>query len=434
MIDPGTPASRGTDWLSLDVPQIWAMLADHETEAHQRVVSGWRKVAELSQLHLHRLQAYRRELAAAWSPTGSAAAREYLDRLDYLIDTIQQAHDAASTNYTTFSGATSAITQGRRDLQQVYDDYTAKAQIRLDYDRLMQERKALGGGEIFNSAPPVSDQELQQLRGRARLVMYNLSSELRQAQVELRMPPRYKNGMDRDPGSDDSAQDTSVLMPMAGALATAALPSSPGAIAVSQPGGSGTFSPGPVLGSAGPLTPAPPLPPGTPPTMSPPPALGGGAGLPPMLTPGGGSFAPRPPLPSDHPGNGRPGTGRNSGSASGGRVSTPGGVIGGSAAGASGVPPRANRVNPVGGVIGGSGVGTAPTGRNSTPGPRPAKQTVLGHPMAASGPGTPRQNDEEAKHWNPDHPWEIEQGVEPVLLPPKPPGRIDPGPAIGYFR
>ena len=174
--------TRGTDWLSLDVPQIWAMIADHETEAHQRVVSGWRKTAELSQLHLHRLQAYRRELAATWSPTGSAAAREYLDRLDLLIATIRKTHDTASTNYTTFAAATSAVTQSRRDLQQIYDDYTAKAQIRLDYDRLMQERKAMGGGEIVNSAPPVSDQELQQLRGRARLVMYGLSSELQQAQ------------------------------------------------------------------------------------------------------------------------------------------------------------------------------------------------------------------------------------------------------------
>ncbi len=222
MIDPGTPVTRGTDWLSLDVPQIWAMIADHETEAHQRVVSGWRKTAELSQLHLHRLQAYRRELAATWSPTGSAAAREYLDRLDFLIATIRKTHDTASTNYTTFAAATSAVTQSRRDLQQIYDDYTAKAQIRLDYDRLMQERKAMGGGEIVNSAPPVSDQELQQLRGRARLVMYGLSSELQQAQDQLQMPPAVPQKRTKTPGSADSNRPLDALPPITGAFASAA--------------------------------------------------------------------------------------------------------------------------------------------------------------------------------------------------------------------
>ena len=59
----------------------------------------------------------------------------------------------------------------------------------------------MGGGEIVNSAPPVSDQELQQLRGRARLVMYGLSSELRQAQVELQMPPRYDGEAEPSPAT-----------------------------------------------------------------------------------------------------------------------------------------------------------------------------------------------------------------------------------------
>ena len=438
MIDPGAPTTRGTDWLSLDVPQIWGMLADHETETHQRVVSGWRKTAELSQLHLHRLQAYRRELAAAWSPTGSAAAREYIDRLDYLIDTIQQAHDTASANYTTFSGATSAIAQGRRDLQQIYDDYTAKAQIRLDYDRLMQERKAMGGGEIVNSAPPVSDQELQQLRGRARLVMYGLSSELRQAQVELRMPPRYQEGTGRKPGDNAGGFDNGSSLPLSpGDFALAAVAAWPSAISSTTPPPTSASGPGPVLGGAGPLAPTPSLTPGTPPAASPPPALGGGTGFPPGFMPGVGSPPTRQPLHPDlaSPATGRPGTGRLSGETSGSRANAPSGIIGGSpTTGPSGTSARGSRVNPVGGVIGSTGASTSPTNRGSALGSRPASQPLLGHPTAAGGPGGSRQNDEEAKRWNPDQPWETEQGVEPVLLPPRPLGRIDPGPAIGYIR
>jgi len=432
MIDPGTPVSRGTDWLSLDVPQIWAMIADHETEAHQRVVSGWRKTAELSQLHLHRLQAYRRELAATWSPTGSAAAREYLDRLDLLIATIRKTHDTASTNYTTFAAATSAVTQSRRDLQQIYDDYTAKVQIRLDYDRLMQERKAMGGGEIVNSAPPVSDQELQQLRGRARLVMYGLSSELNQAETQLQMPPRYKNDRNRDPEGEEFS-NAAALPPIAGgfAAAGAALPHPPGSVATTPP--NSTSGTGPVLGSAGPLAPAPPLTPVTPPTAAPP---GGGTGLPPVSAPDSGIPIGRPPR-RPSPENSvidRPVTGRTPPGVSGSsRGIPPSGIIGGSAAasGAPGASGRANRINPVGGVIGGTG---APTGRSATLGPRPAGQTGLGYPPATGAPSRRRQDDEEARLWNPDHPWETKEGVEPVLLPPRPPGRIDPGPAIGYVR
>jgi len=442
MIDPGAPTTRGTDWLSLDVPQIWGMLADHETETHQRVVSGWRKAAELSQLHLHRLQAYRRELAAAWSPTGSAAAREYIDRLDYLIDTIQQAHDTASANYTTFSGATSAIAQGRRDLQQIYDDYTAKAQIRLDYDRLMQERKAMGGGEIVNSTPPVSDQELQQLRGRARLVMYGLSSELRQAQVELRMPPRYHGEAELEPGNGagDFGSGSSPLPPLAGAVAVGTgTASAPSAGPPTLPPTTNPSSTGPVLGSAGPIVSAPATPPAVPPAIVPStPSLGGA--VPPVLAPGGtGIPGGRPPsLPyGRHPAV--PGLPRSevprAGTPGGGRGINSGGVIGGNhMAGKSDSPIRPNRPNPVGGLIGGTAAAATPAGRGPTRGPIPISHSAAVRPMAAGGASIRRQNSEEPRQWDPDHPWETDQGVEPILLPPPPPGRIDPGPAIGYIR
>ena len=441
MIDPGTPVSRGTDWLSLDVPQIWAMVADHETEAHQRVVSGWRKTAELSQLHLHRLQAYRRELAATWSPTGSAAAREYLDRLDFLIDTIRRTHDTASANYTTFAAATSAIGQSRRDLQQVYEDYTAKAQIRLDYDRVLQERKSMGGGDVLNSVPPVSDQELQQLRGRARLIMYGLSSELRQAQTQIRMPPRYKTERRTDLPEDNSS--TALLTtPLLGGIAPAAISST------APPTAAGSIHPspiasapgsGPVLGSAGPLAPAQPSAPTTSPSAPlPAPGLGNGGALPPVLTPGGRGPT-RPPL--LQPGLDRvsperipPGRAPAAQSNVSGRTPPSNGVIGGNAlsGNASNTYNRANRVNPVGGVIGGPG--TTTLGGGSTRGTNPTSRTMPGHPAPTGGRLADRhQIEREPKTWDPDHPWETEQGVEPILLPPAP-RRIDPGPAIGRFR
>jgi hypothetical protein len=45
--------------------------------------------------------------------------------------------------------------------------------------------------------------------------------------------------------------------------------------------------------------------------------------------------------------------------------------------------------------------------------------------------GHPHDEDGAVLHWDPDNPWETEEGVAPVVLPPAEAGRLDPGPAIG---
>lgn len=106
------------------------------------------------------------------------------------------------------------------------------------------------------------------------------------------------------------------------------------------------------------------------------------------------------------------------------------------------------RVNPVGGVIGGGGAGTAPTG---AAGSRPGGGRGMllggtyGMPPLGGSPGSnastgitgqPRQSkmDDESRRWDPEHPWEVDEGVAPVVRPPDEEGPIDPGPAIGFRR
>ena len=38
------------------------------------------------------------------------------------------------------------------------------------------------------------------------------------------------------------------------------------------------------------------------------------------------------------------------------------------------------------------------------------------------------------REWDPDHPWAVDIGVPPVVLPPPPAWRLDPGPALGLER
>jgi hypothetical protein len=41
-----------------------------------------------------------------------------------------------------------------------------------------------------------------------------------------------------------------------------------------------------------------------------------------------------------------------------------------------------------------------------------------------------RRDQLKGNRWDPDNPWETNEGVEPVVLPPRE-QRVDPGPAIG---
>lgn len=44
-----------------------------------------------------------------------------------------------------------------------------------------------------------------------------------------------------------------------------------------------------------------------------------------------------------------------------------------------------------------------------------------------------REGEEAQRRWDPDNPWETEDGVDPVLLPARE-HQIDPGPSIGGKR
>jgi hypothetical protein len=81
------------------------------------------------------------------------------------------------------------------------------------------------------------------------------------------------------------------------------------------------------------------------------------------------------------------------------------------------------RINPPGGMIGGP---AGATGGVARPG------QAAGMPAGRSAKR--RDRDEPVQHWDPDNPWETEEGVAPVVLPPEAPRRHDPGPAIGQGR
>ncbi|MEV6812906.1 hypothetical protein [Micromonospora sp. NPDC051296] len=450
MRDPGVGRNGGlTDWYLMNVADIWACLQDHKVDNHWRHVAGWRKVCELADQHLGRLRTYRESLAQAWPPETNAAARAYIAELDDLIEQVRRTHDAAAANQNALSAATQAISSSRGELKKIYDEYAGKLQQKRAWEEIAADPKAAAGSRT--SQPPVTDADLERLNIQARGIMYGLSGELQQAQVMLRQPPPMRHG-DRAPEFTDpySAVTAPVIPPIVPVpLPTTVSPSTQPKSAprpVPAPQASGV---GPVLGSARPsLAPVPTNPgmPGSPPpgqTTSP--ALGA---PPPFQIRSGGRTG------ITNPGHvGRPGTNNlpHATPSANPRAMPPGGLIGGLPGTGLNQPApgsaQPRRINPIGGVIGGGAAGTAPAGgAGSRPGGGrgfpgahqiPAMGGFTGSMATGAMPGRPVRRDpvdEESRRWDPDHPWETDQGVDPVVLPPKDEGPIDPGPAIGFSR
>ncbi|GAB3143686.1 hypothetical protein GCM10027290_20420 [Micromonospora sonneratiae] len=406
----GGSGSSGTNWQSYTVPELWSLLKNHDTENHWKQVSGLRKTYELTQTHLSRLQQYRASLTESWPPEKSEAARVYVASLDKLIASVQDTYDTAQANYNTFSTATTAISQSRSKLQKLYNEYTEKQQKKQEYEsRVAAEKDSLLPG-TSPGKPPVTDAELKQLDFKARAIMSGLSGELVEARVQIRQPKPYQGRTIHDPSQDDGVNEKPPIIPPI--TVVGAPPSKPTLTA--PPSGIQMPAPtapshGPVLGGASP-SPAPPAAVTTPSnliTTTPPNSAGSGSGMLPPFSTGPGISSPYSPTSG---GPIKPGTG---GIVSAPRAMPPGGLIGGAPGMGTSQPGGAapgRRINPVGGVIG-----------NANPSARRNKEH-------------PRRGHENTKHWDPDNPWETDEGVTPIVLPPPEPGRIDPGPAIGYNR
>lgn len=426
-----------TNWYQYDVEAMWRMLENQQTDNHWKHAAGWRKTYELTATHMSRLRQYRDGLAEAWPPERSAAARAYIERLDYLISTVQQTYEIASANYTAFTGATSAISMSRHDLKEIYDEYVLKKAAKDE-----QDRRAASSTPTPSPSPsgarPVTQADLDQLNNRARSIMYALSGELVQAQVQLRQPPPYKSPQTITPsdpdvygggGSAPPVIPPVVPMPTTAPSASGGAPPSMETVpAPSAPGA------GPVLGGVktptapNPIAPPVITPPTPPPTALPP-------GIPTPLPPGPGLLppgvkglptAPPPIVPGTTGGLPKPGP---LGIAGAPRAMPPGGMIGGLPGAGLGQPAAATgparRINPVGGMISGQGSGpTIVKGTGQRSGVTSVSRTVAKE----------RDDARPTAQWDPDNPWATEDGVAPVVLPPSRGGRIDPGPAIGSSR
>ncbi|TDC82985.1 hypothetical protein E1193_09985 [Micromonospora sp. KC606] len=457
MIERGGGRTSGlTDWHLMDVLSMWACLQDHDTQGHWKQVTGWRKICDLAMAHLRRLRDYRRGLAEAWPPETSAAARTYLAELDQLIEKVQRTHDTAAANHDALAAAIRAIDSARPELKDLYEQYATKLAQKRSYEAMVADPKALVGNRT--TKPPVTDGDLEQLNGQARGIMTGLSGELQQAQFMLQKPPVARpiprlEESSRDPYFSSAVPVIPPVIPVP-ISTTAETLRSPKPQPVAPP-----LSPavrpviggGPLLGSVGAGPPVSPTQPSPTIAFPAPPANGGlNLGIPPATLPRNGIEGP--PIRKNAHGGLGPGSSTNKQPNPSTPKPNPPGIIGGSPGmgiGPTGGNAASRRVNPIGGIIGGGGAGTSPTGgAGSRPGsgrvgnmggthglpPLGGSPSIMNAPGGNSPRPSRKARGDEAGHWDPDHPWETDQGVTPIVRPPEDEGPSDPGPAIGFNR
>jgi hypothetical protein len=461
MLDAGGGGGGGgTNWNASDMATMWATLANQDTAPHWKMLSGWQTSYELTWQHLNDVKRYKENLIGAWSPEKSPAAAAYVERLDTLITHLQGTYDAAVANHTAFSAATVALADTRTKLKALYDEYvTNQGKIDQFHKTMASSSGGLSGQSAKkNLKPPVTDDRQQQLTWQARSLMFGLSSEVTQAHTSITKPTRYSADqyVDREKEyNSGSAYVPPVLPPLFNADSGSGssrvpvggsshvTPNVSGGIGMGS--GSTIGQPGLVLGGTSPtpvinpptfgpgIAPQPPITPQGNGIINPPiglPGLPGSGALPPVtnVMPGGTNAS----------GLVKPGIG---GAPNGGmRPMPPGGIIGAMPGGGLGQPGAggrtAQRISPVGGVIspaaGLGRPGAGGTGAGGSGGSRP------GTPMSAmgglGGRAAGRHGEgNESSRWDPDNPWQTDEGVAPIVLPSQE-QRVDPGPAIGFDR
>ncbi|MEV6964960.1 hypothetical protein AB0M47_07565 [Hamadaea sp. NPDC051192] len=463
MLDAGGGGGGGTSWYDKDTPTMWAYISEINTEPMWKQAGGWQKAIDLASTNLYRLKDFREQLVTAWPPDKSTASKAYVDKLDELIKSVQDVYDGAVTNKTSATNLASAIGEAQYKVKPLYDQWLENLGKQSTYDQNLSAKKteladkygansrsystSLGSWMRSNPDPSVAAKQ-DALDNQARTAMSNLSTDLVVSKGNMVEPQPYtppklagkpRDDSGGDSGSTGSTGSTGSSSSYSGSSSSVPpVVPMPAYIPPSQPSLTGsTYVPNPTM-----PTPMPTVPtlPGTPPTgpigLTPPvPPVGPQGVIKPNLPPGptGPTVRPGPLGPNNILGGKNPLAGPP-----GGRpLVGPQGIIGqqGGRPTTGGMPGRGG-VNPAGGVVGGRGAGGvggpgAAGGRGGTGGTGVAGGRGAGMVGAGAGGRGKRGDDEHGNEWDPDNPWEVAEGVAPVVDAPGDFGPIDPGPAIG---
>lgn len=446
------------DYGAFGIKQLWQMInaAKNDLELTHKQIGAWQRAQQMLNQHATALRGFRDQLAAKWPPESNAASAAYLSELDRLLEAVSATAHASSSNAVQIGHVTDVIEQTHKKLDGLHKGYVDNEAKLAHYNAQLdaigsavgaQKGSLIGGlargaSKVLTESP-VADGAQEHLLRQAREAMTAASSAARDASANLQLPPEYippdlkvdkppyppeggaKSGDPERPPSiapPRQAPDQSFIVPKVHHLPQPDVGIGGGQDLLDLPERGGEVMPnaprpdhGPIL-SEGPAR--------TTPIAEPAP------GGPHSRVPIGGSSLHAPgPIPPpilraqglDYANLGRQKSvivqmGRLPGidsPRSGPVMGVPGARVGTDIS-----QNRMQRVNPIGGLVGSGSAGGV----------------VGGLPGAgmAGGSSSNRGSAEKSsarRQWDPDNPWEVEEGVLPVIVP-EVATRIDPGPGI----
>jgi hypothetical protein len=474
-----------TNWGAFNTPRLWAMVSDEDNPDAWRQVAAWGEVAVAVKDHRARLVQARDALTAAWPPEQNAAAQAFVNELDTLIGRMDIARQDADTTATGLANILEALRTAKNQIQPLYEEYKSKSDDLVpawwDHAEDDIDKKAQAA---MIAAEQIVEQNVPQLKvpdpytmdpkgarggfeptgdGNATGSSGTGTSGRSRGTTEVPVPHEPVPPM---PGHDATVPSSSGGSGPDGFGADGA-----GGGGTGGSGGGGSIAGGPALAGATP-PPAPGAPPVAP-SGAPPPSGGG-------LPTGGGPVTGTAPvttgpmpgmLPGLGGGLGPGGAGPGGGTGVSGLTGTTG-IGGGYARGTRPVARGSGRALPSGAVIGetvggGRGAGSpgfgGMSGRGGGPGrgasarsgvrgtakPKPPswlpedepRGSAGGRGGATTGPAgmaasrrAGRLDGDHGDQFDPDNPWEVAEGVEPVITPSDDDPRHDPGPNVIGWR
>lgn len=430
-----------SEYSDFDVKQLWQMVdaARQGLQPSHDQVAALNNAQQMLSGHAQSLEEARDQLATKWPPETNAASAAYLSELDRLIAAVRDTALSCAVNVFHINTVSDAIIQAHDKLTPLHVEFIknegALAQYNAEIEAFSDGASAVPGGstaargvaKLFTS-PPVDDSRQDELTRQAQQAMMPLASAAQDGATYIKPPAPYTPpAVDLSYGGDDlkqignsggsDAASPPRVSPPAYTRVSADAPTTQDSNKPEVPPNTGHS--GPVLSGYAP-TPVQPVQNLTPPIG---PGIVAGNPIGPISGPipgfgtATGGYVGR--LPNALA-PGVVGRGRSFGSTNPLR----GGVIGNVPVGTGGS--SHSRVNPVGSVIGQQ---PRADGRATSSG-----RTAHGNNTGAMAPQTSRQRrgatEAGSERWDPNNPWEVQEGVDPVILPDPSPGRVDPGPGI----
>jgi hypothetical protein len=490
MSDPVLSSSWCTAWGSYNTPRLWAMVKDEDNPDAWRQVAAWGDISGAMKDQRALLLRAREALVAAWPPEQNKSSAAFVGEVDKLIARMDAAKTEADDTATGLANILEALRQAKNNIQPLWEQYKNKSDdlVPAWWDNAEDELDKQAQTHMITAEQIVQDNVVR-LRVPDPYTLEPTDPHYQPTPLSEGNGPG--GGSSGGLGSAGGRGAAGVGVP----VPHDPVPPLPGHEPIVPDGpsgagaGAGAGSAGSVVGSgpglAGVINPpgATP-PPAPPPGGGGPPAGGGGPGLVPPLGPivgpgiGGGSAV-------GTDGSGGAPIGRRGIGTGPGAPGLPGGGTGVSGLGAGGVGGLGRGARPgarpeaagrralpsgavigetvagagrggagvggtgVGGVGGAAGRGVAARGAGQGRGseqarpPRPAwlpdepvgAARTTGQPgPGATGVGGRRSGAREQRPFDPDNPWEVAEGVRPVITPGADTARHDPGPNVIGWR